>query len=195
MSNNKPTEVECRYVAEIWKQMLREPKYDNGDGSLSGLATKALAASIRKHVTEETLGVFGGHLVDSLMEMFKTRDYVYLEVDYNPCLTLHEAAKYAGMVVEFPWKTLVTVERGHVSVKYGYRAEPVHHYLLDDGRWFVAALAGSDVEKIKRFIVDGTPLEFMVVDGEQTRDPNTPTEYDINKLPTLDDVLKKSEEG
>lgn len=192
MSNNKPTEVECRYVAEIWKQMLRDPKYDNGDNSVSGIATKFLAHKIRKHVTEETLGVFGGKLVESLLEMFKERDYVYLEVDYHPCQALDEAAKYAGMVVEFPWKTLVTVERGHVSVRYGYRAEPMHHYLLDDGRWLVAALEGSGVEQIKQFIVNGTPLQFMVVDGEQTK-PDNLVEYDVDKLPKLDDVLKENE--
>jgi hypothetical protein len=160
---SKPTAVEARYAAELWKQMLRSPKYDNGDNTFGGTVASVLATKIPSNVTEEKLEAFGEHLVKGILATAEEWGSVSLYVDYGPTQELSDAADAAGLKMEFPWKTDVTVEAGKVGVRQGYAAEAVYHYLLDDGRWLLASLCGADVEKIKRYVTDGTLPEFRVV--------------------------------
>lgn len=158
-----PTQRTAERAAELWKRMLRSPKYDNGDASPAGGLAMMMAHAIPSNVDEEKLTVFGQELAKCLM----TRDAhgwcdTHLGVDYGPCKTLADCAKAAGLLVEFPWKTTMHVYADHLSLAYGYGAEHLNHYALSDGRWLITNLYGRDIEKIKSFVMDGTLPEFVV---------------------------------
>lgn len=164
----KPTELTARRAAEIWKGMLRAPKFDNGDDSSTGCMASMMARMIPGNITEERLDAFGERLVQLIMTPSGNNGSYFpdcsLFVDYGPCVALRDAAMQAGLDCEFPWKTHVHVGEGYVSVRHGYSAEPAFHYPLGDGKWLVTPLNGhaSEIEKIKRFVIDGTLPEFTV---------------------------------
>lgn len=165
-SNYNPTARTARKAAELWKNMLRGPKFDNGDTSLSGGMATVLAGMIPVNTTDELLGAFADKLAERIMTPSETSPDYYnsasLHVDYGPDLALSECADAVGLKCQFPWKTNMWVRGDMVSVSYGYGAEAVNYYALDNGKWLVTTLSGSDVEKIKKFVTDGTLPEFTV---------------------------------
>ncbi len=162
----KPTERTARKAAELWKNMLRSPKFDNGDTSPMGDMATMLAEMIPVNTSDDLLEAFAEKLAERIMtpsekypEYFENAT---LRVDYDPDLTLSECADEVGLICQFPWKTNMLVRSNVVSVSHGYGAEQVNHYALDNGKWLVTTLSGSDIEKIKKFVTDGTLPEFTV---------------------------------
>lgn len=163
---NAPSLKTAERAAEIWKEMLRAPKFDNGDSSFSGGMASALASMIPTNTTDELLDAFAEDLVKRIMMPSEEYpDYfsnLMLNVDYGPCRALQASADAVGLKAEFPWKTMVHVFNDFVSVTAGYAAETVYHYALADGRWLVTALMGADIEMIKDHVTTGAPLSFRI---------------------------------
>lgn len=165
-SKYKPTIKTARRAAELWKKMLTNPKFDNGDDSVTGFMTASLASMIPTNTTEELLDAFVEKLVEKIMTPSAHNpdfhDSSNLSVDYGPCQALADSAKAVGLNCQFPWKTSTRVYSDEVHVRHGYGAETIFHYALDNDKWLVTTLSGSEIEKIKRYIVDGDLLEFTV---------------------------------
>jgi hypothetical protein len=123
-------------AVELWKDMLRRPKFDNGDPSRAGGLATIMAAMIPTNTDDARLEAFGVSLKRKLE--IPSRNGYYesiLGVDYGPDAILAGAAREAGLDCQFPWKTVMWIEDGHVSVRNGYGAPIVHHYLEPDGTW------------------------------------------------------------
>lgn len=164
-SEREPSMEIWERAAELWVCLLRNPKYDNlGDGPSSpeermscGMAS-VMASMLPNNATDEILELFRAAL---LRRMTDTSKSVYsrnsLHVDYGPDEILGDAAKEAGLKMQFPWKTNMWVGDNNVSVRNGYGAEAVCHYPLGDGRWLVTTLSGSDIAKVIELVNGGTP--------------------------------------
>lgn len=157
-----PNELIVDRAVELWKRMLKNPRFDNGDNSFVGGMCAALAMTMPSNVDEEKLKVFGDALKKSLMtNTVGGGSYEYftsdLSVDYDPCRVLLDAAKEAGLTAKFPWKTSMFLTDEYLSVSCGYGAELVSHYPLSDGRWLMTTLRGSDISKVIDVINGGEP--------------------------------------
>ncbi len=89
-ANYNPTELTARRAAELWKRMLRQPKFDNGDTGPSGGLAVALVSMIRTNTTNELLEAFGCKLVERILS-FERRQAV-----------IHDAKGHKGRIVPFP---------------------------------------------------------------------------------------------
>jgi hypothetical protein len=162
----RPSDLLVKRAVELWKRMLRSPKFDSGDNGPTGGMASMLASMIPTNTTEELLDAFGEELAKKILAPSEhNRDYypnTGLHVDYGPDKNLSDAAEAAGLKVQFPWKTNMWIGEDYISVRYGYSAEVVYHYPLNDGKWLVTYLSGSEIEKIKKFVADGTLPEFTV---------------------------------
>lgn len=165
-----PTERTAKKAAEIWKGLLRAPKYDNGDHGPTGAMTQFLVSKLKSNATEEILEVFGEELVKLILTPSDTSPDYYpnsrLHVDYDPCKPLRTAAEIAGLKMEFPWKTNMNIHADFVSVAAGYGSDWVNHYALDNGKWLVTTITAShtELEMIKAHVMAGAPLTFKVED-------------------------------
>lgn len=172
MHNHKeyvPNERIVDRACALWVAMLRNPKYDNGDKSFGGLMTQMLASRL-KGGEPDAIDRFGVELKKILMaplewEAKAYRDgdkptkyttlFNHLSVDYGPDIPLKEAALRAGLSMEFPWKTTMTLAADYLSLGYGYGAPYVYHYPLSGDRWLETTLSGRDIDKIVALIEDG----------------------------------------
>lgn len=138
-----PTERTARYAAELWKNMLRSAETE-----------------------EAALSAFGELLVAAILTPCKRHPTVfensYLTTDSPPCEALRQAAQAAGLVCDWPKKTRMNVFGDVVRLSQGYAEESVYHYALDDNRWLVTRLHGSDIEQIKQHVLAGTPLDLPI---------------------------------
>ena len=176
MGYGPPTERTADRAVELWKRMLRNPKYDNlgNTGTTQERRTSEMASlmamTISSNVTEENLEKFGAELKRRILDESRRT----LGADYGPDRILSECAEAAGLEVEFPWKTVMHVYDDRVSLSYGYGAEDEYHYPLEDGRWLVTKLLGSDIDKVIEYVNGGSP-EFHVEEQEnanETRETN-----------------------
>lgn len=152
--------------------MLRNPKYDNGDNSFAGMVTQTLAHMVReaKPTPMDAIDRFGVELKKILMAPLEweaksyrqgepttkyTTLFDYMSVDYGPDIPLSEAAKRAGLEMEFPWKTSMSLREDSVCLSYGYGAPYVYHYPLSGDRWLVTTLSGNDIDKIIALVEAG----------------------------------------
>lgn len=98
----------------------------------------ALATMGTTSVDNESRDKFVSFLSDSIeKEMIKNQERerenwvpdIILDVDYGACKKLSEAGEYAGIPdSNFPWKTCMWIDKNHVSVSYGYRANEEYLY-------------------------------------------------------------------
>jgi hypothetical protein len=133
-SDYTPDERVIDRVVSLWIGALRDPKYDNGD-TTGGSAISAAVVSCRsKNNDDATLARFGAELKKRLMNQFTTppsreggepytRWITSLGVDYGPDAVLSEAAKAAGLKMEFPWKTRMSFSTDNVNFREGYGAD------------------------------------------------------------------------
>jgi hypothetical protein len=102
-----------------WADAVSSPKFDNGDPSLAGGMTAALAAMASKPVSDAQREAFKVALADVL----SSRNISFVSVDYGPCQELALALMAAGIPREnAPWKTVMSFHGGGAQVKYGYGA-------------------------------------------------------------------------
>lgn len=162
MRDYKPDRRIVERAAELWVRMLRNPKYDNGDASFQGFVCKSLAEKLPSNANDDVLEKFREALIESMMKE-NERGYFYtsLYVDYGPDEALHNAAEEAGLKMEFPWKTGMQVRDDCLAVSAGYGGQYVYHYPLDNNRWLVTALSGTDIGKVIDYVNGGKP-EFVI---------------------------------
>ena len=161
-----PSEHTAARAALLWKRMLANPKFDNGDKGFTGIMAAGLAAMIPANTTADLLDAFEVKLREAILTPDE-RGYFEagrLSVDYGPDHILDATAKAVGLKVEFPWKTSMSIHRDYLTVRGGYSAETLNHYRLPNGKWLVTSLYGSEIEKIKKFAMDGTVPTFTVED-------------------------------
>lgn len=162
--NDKPNEILIDRVVVIWKRLLGQPEYDNGDKGINGVLASGLASSLPNNSTPELFNKFGVELKKQLMEPnengYYNRD---TSVDYGPCKALADSAEAVGLKMQFPWKTNVTFWDKCVNVRAGYSAPCKHHYPMPDGRWLITTLSGDEIDKIIDYVNGGKP-EFEVED-------------------------------
>ena len=170
-----PNERIVDRAVALWMAMLSNPKYDNlGENSPESPESirvnkfsSLLAHALPKNNNSEVLPRFGEELRKILIGPFTwesewqgekkiyTQTVRHLEVDYHPDVALRTAAERAGLDMEFPWKTSMTLSEDHLSVAYGYGSPYLYHYPLMNGEWFVTTLAGEDIWKIVMLIEAG----------------------------------------
>jgi hypothetical protein len=158
-------------AVELWITMLSKPKYDNlGKNSkepIDSITANTLASSlanmIPKNNTPNILSKFGKALKDIMLNGYdweysgskhhtNGEDIRCLSVDYHPDTALSAAAERVGLKMEFPWKTNMHFYKDSISVSYGYGAESVYYYPLNNGEWLATKLHGSDVNKIIKLV-------------------------------------------
>ena len=167
----------AKYAAAQWREMMTKGKVFDQLGATRGScpqeqATEATGAVLvdalnAKVVTSEKLDALVDALAAKILEDQQDR-LLSMYVDYDPDVAMAEAAKSVGLEhMQWPIKSSVRINTDyntgkatHVSVSNGYGAEAVHHYPLDDGRWLVCRLSGSDVQKVIDLLHAGPSQEF-----------------------------------
>ncbi len=118
-------------AAQWWADKISVPaKLDNGDRSDTGVYTMMVAtilqAKERTGITPEKVNKFRDELRKALQN--ETRPWITVSVDYHPDTYLSNAAEKAGInpgMGYFPWKTVMSIHEGKVTVSEGYGAEYV----------------------------------------------------------------------
>lgn len=156
-----PNERIVDRACALWVAMLKNPRYDNlGEDSpespesiFANKMSSVLAAAIPKNNNDTILAAFAAALKRRLMEGEPStgggkRYHSYFSVDYGPDKILSDSAQEAGLKMEFPWKTTMSLGADYVSVGYGYGAPYVYHYPLSNDRWLETTLSGRDIKKV-----------------------------------------------
>lgn len=158
-----------RRAAVIWRRLLETPEYratneNSGPEDIRNMGMAAfLARSIPTNSTPGLLDQFSDELQRRIEAHIESEGFApYMHVDYGPDEILAESAKAVGLEIQFPWKTNVRLRRDAVSVSAGYVAEYIYHYPLNDGRWLVSSLSGSDVAKLIELIESGFDLGLTI---------------------------------
>lgn len=173
-------------AVELWCRALRQPKHDNGDKSVRGFFTGALAglnadaalakvddygAAIERFRSElvttlkfqrDNEGKPTGKQLNYGPELYRLERS--LRVDYHPCAVMHDAAKKAGVPLSaFSWKSSVSIwDDDCVTSSLGYGAKDKNHYPLSDGSWLICELRGGDMPAIIKAVEQGRLPELEV---------------------------------
>ncbi|HVL13594.1 MAG TPA: hypothetical protein VM529_13585 [Gemmata sp.] len=136
-------------AAKWWADVLRSgAKFDNGDDSSAGGLAGAMAMLSRPEFAADVLDKFEAELRAGMARWFNDRGGWSVEqpdwgsygrcvsVDYGPCRVLSDALTRAGGrgngITCFPWKTVMWVDPGKVTVRYGYAAPVTTIYHSED---------------------------------------------------------------
>lgn len=140
----------AEFAAGWWaEQLAGVPRFDNGDKSRMGGLTMLMALSARASMadpSDDTLAKFREALVTRLMEHSETEWPFAFGVGYGPDGILADAAEEAGLNAgepRWPWKTMMWIRAGQVTVSAGYGAKHEHLYLSAYG----AGRLRKDAEK------------------------------------------------
>lgn len=163
----KPNPIIIARAAELWKRALAAPIYQNeepGFESRPNIMAGMLAAQMAKNNTPDVLDKFGAALVEILMRPREGSRYFeqHASVDYGPDRVLQDAADAAGLKMEFPWKTNMTLDTDCVSFSMGYSAPRKYHYPLSGGRWLITTLYGDDMAKIIARVEAGVDVGLTI---------------------------------
>ena len=110
-------------AAHWWADFLRHAgPMDNGELGMVAIMGKMAQKQALAGITPEQADVFEACLV-AVLEPLSER-YTTVGVDYHPDGILQDAAKRAGIDVDYalPWKTMMWIESGKISVAVGYGA-------------------------------------------------------------------------
>lgn len=171
----QPNERIVDRAVALWMAMLANPKYDNlgsesresPESQSANKMASVLAGMVPKNNTSEVLQRFGEELRKILLAPLEwestwgaeTKKYTTLfsrmSVDYHPDVPLATAAERAGLKMEFPWKTSMSLAEDHLSLCYGYGAPYLYHYPLSGDRWLVTTLCGDDITKVIELVEAG----------------------------------------
>ena len=118
----KLTKQQIEKAVSWWGEVLKNPKYDNGDDSEAGIVNSALAYNWRTEPSNKDIKKFKSNLTKILEEDRCSLHSFALTCDYHPCKDLLEATKGTRLNEgNFPWKTeMIFREGGKVLVSYGY---------------------------------------------------------------------------
>lgn len=156
-------EEAAKLAARLWRFAYEFATYDNGDNSVGGVVTAAMASSLPNNATAEKLQDFEEALrVEIEQKLFESQRedgvgfYLCTAVDYGPDETLSKALEAAEIKMESPWKHTMWLYPGKIDFRHGYSAAITSYYLYEDTnadgetvfKWFEAKLSGGDVGKI-----------------------------------------------
>ena len=135
-------ETELREGCKWWANVLRDgAKHDAGDAGINAMA--AWAQEGQKSLPESQLAAFEEALFKRMTEHWMQYNRVesfaegtgsvhwVIATDYSPCRPMGQAAHDAGIfpdsgagdsITRFPCKTIMWLEPGKVTVRYGYAA-------------------------------------------------------------------------
>jgi hypothetical protein len=147
----------------MWRLLLTNPKFDNGDDSSAGGVGFMLAilANQKANNTDENLDAFAKELKGRILAAKESEyfDVRWLEVDYAPCSVLAESANAVGLAIPvWPCKTRVTIDSDYMCVQSGYGASRQYHYPPSDGKWLITDLLGGDDLKKLITMIEGDDL-------------------------------------
>lgn len=132
-------------ASKWWAEKIRHGcKLDNGenlnskDGAMAFMIAKINQHEARKRITTEQIDKFEKELCLIIEAALKTKNFVWIGVDYHPCAILVAACKATGIdedISLFPWKTNmhILLDKGSVSVLYGYTATKYEELCTDSG--------------------------------------------------------------
>jgi hypothetical protein len=172
-------------AVEIWCRALRQPKHDNGDNSATGAMVNVLHTSNMHHDLSKVddldaaIERFRTILIEKLKflrendrkpsgktDKYGPVSYYFrhgLGCDYNPDITLAEAAAEAGVPESaFSWKSDVYMYPDYVRAAFGYAAKDTNHYPLGDGGWLICELSGQAMPLIIEAVKAGRLPELTV---------------------------------
>lgn len=168
-------------AVELWCRALKRPRFDNGDDSVHGGFTAALAQSRMSDALHNTVDIdskiaeFKAELTRTLLARNEQGDkrftWGYLSTDYGPDEHLAAAADAVGLSRKlFSVKSSVIVQGRYVESSFGYGALAFNHYPLDCGGWLVTTLRGSDSEMalVIASVSNGNPLGLTVEPAQVT---------------------------
>lgn len=114
----------AKVAAKWWAEAVCDPKFDNGDKSVTGMFTSSMAKASVDVITPEQKEKFERGLSGAInTELYRNRP-IHLKVDYHPDLLLNKIAEESGVSERnFPWKTTMLVKLGYVAVVNGWGAE------------------------------------------------------------------------
>lgn len=150
-------------AVKLWVDALARPVYDNGDNSGSGILALGMVAQQSRNNTPEVLEKFAVELKKQIQNS-RNQEWVSIDVDYNPCRMLADAAQAAGLDMPFPWKHRMCVTEQSVEFSRGYGRRGDQYYPLSNGKWLVTDLTGIDIRSIIQWIERGEPHPFKVED-------------------------------
>ncbi|TMP51432.1 hypothetical protein [Pseudoalteromonas sp. S1688] len=167
-----PTNILIEKAVDIWCNALKNPRFDNGDSSLTGAMTNSMANElIGKAIENEPdldkkILFFKEYLTADLIEKSKNEASYFwasLSCDYGPDKNLQLAADKAGIPYNlFSAKSNVYINETFLEAKFGYGVNNTCYYPLPDGRWLKTTLRGDDMEKVINSVMDGNPLGLEV---------------------------------
>lgn len=159
-------------AVDIWCEALKQPKFDNGDGSITGAMTHLVANDLIAKTNEsepeldKKILLFKEYLTAYLIEKSKKEGSYFwesLSCDYGPDKNLQFAADKACIPhVLFSAKSSVDINETFLEVKFGYGVKNTNYYPLPDGRWLKTTLRGDDMEKVINSVINGNPLGLEV---------------------------------
>lgn len=114
-------------AADWWVDAIRSPNFDNGDSSGIGFVVSMLAnnlaSSMIERISDDDLELFRQSLVKRIQPKLLSMGRCELSVDYDPCVELYQAAREAGIEVQFPWRQMMIIENGVILVKSGHYSD------------------------------------------------------------------------
>ena len=118
----KLTKQQIEKAVNWWGEVLKNPKYDNGDNSGNGILTKVLTLKRQDNVSNKDIRKFQDNLRRILEQDECDYHSFILTCDYTPNKNLRNATKGTNInETDFPWKTTMVFRKGgKVLVRYGY---------------------------------------------------------------------------
>lgn len=124
VSMSETIEKASQIAAQWWADVIRDPKFDNGDRSPSSMTLFSMAKACVQDLTEDQRKSFLSVLTFVVSEKLRMGGPVSLDVDYQPTGLLSKVAEETEIPeTNFPIKTRMEIEDGFVSVKYGFGAK------------------------------------------------------------------------
>ena len=159
--NKKPSDRIIYRAVELWCRKLKEPVFDNGDNSHTGLLTNILADNIiqcdksKIDDLDERINKFKEILTKKLIALRDDDSGLFpkwLDVDYHPCKILTDSANIANIPLSlFSCKSTVNIEHDKIRASFGYAAPYVYHYPLPDGKWLITTITANNEEMQRIF--------------------------------------------
>lgn len=122
--NTRHDEKLIETAVEWWvKKVTEKAHHDNGDNSKDSSLAMLLADLGAEPVSDAKAEIFRNVLVELIIDSLDRMGMVSLDVDYNPCTILVEAAEKAEISeFNFPYKTSMIITETEVNVYDGYAA-------------------------------------------------------------------------
>ena len=120
----------AKVAAKWWADRLRNvgpANFNNGDQTERGGMAMMMATllGMDKQAPKGNIDQFEEQLAQAIEENVEKNGDLTISCDYQPCCFLADIADECGVdTFNFPWKTVMWVEKDKVTVRFGYGAAP-----------------------------------------------------------------------